>query len=476
MRHLAFSEGPYKTALLIKDSLLNPNIQNYYAIDWDSTICFSLDYEDKTNAKSIKEDLANILKACTYLQVKTLFVCDSAYFKVLTKKTKVELFYGSILPIDGFEVILAPSWRDLFYNSKLKAKLDLAVQALTTGCKLGNGIIHTETYPEGEAVLEWLQKLFNEDVYPQLTCDIETNSLSVISAKLLTISFAWTQHEGIAFAVTKENKPWLIDWFNSYKGKLIFHNASYDVSVLIQQLYMKDYLDYSGLITGLQAFKNIDDTKIIAYLATNSAEGNELSLKKLALEFAGNYGVLDEETPFESIPIADGLRYNLTDALATWYVYNKYYPKIADQLEIYNTIMIPSINSIVHMQLIGFPMDMDQIKVTSKTLNKTQKKHLQFLQHSKLIKEFEWELQKKAFIEKNNSLKKKVIPIEAFKTQLNPNSGPQTIDLLYNHLGLPILKRTDSGNPSTDGATLEQLFSYVLKEYELTKEGLSWKA
>lgn len=470
MRHLTFNESSsYKTALLIKDSSLTSNIRNYYDIDWNSTICLSLDYEDKTNATSIKEDLANILRACSHLQVETLLVCDPAYFKVLTKKTKVALYYGTVVPVDGFKVILAPNYQDLFFNSKLKTKLHLAVQALTTGVELGKGICHTEAYPEGQEVLEWLQKLSK---YPQLTCDTETNSLAVISARLLTISFAWSQHDGIAFSITEENKLWLMDWFSHYEGKLIFHNASYDVSVLIQQLYMQDYRDYSGLLTGLQVFKQIDDTKIIAYLATNSAEGNELSLKQLALEFAGNYGILDEETPFESIPLAEGLRYNLMDTLATWYVYNKYYPEITDQLEIYNEILIPSISSIVHMQLTGFPMDMSQIQKTGKELNKIQRKYLQYLQYSKLIKGFEWELQKEAFIQKNASLKRKVIPIESFRTQLNPRSNPQVAKLLYDYLELPVLKRTDSGNPSVEGDVLEQLLTFVLKKYDLTREEL----
>jgi DNA polymerase-1 len=472
MNHLAFTEkSTYQTALLIKSSALTPSIKDYYAIDWDDTICLSLDYKDKTNATNIKADLVNILKTCKFLGVKKLFVCDTAYFKVLTKKSKAEPYYGSVITTSDFDVIVAPNYQALFYNPKLQGKIDLAVQALTTSKVLGEGIIHSETYPEGEAILEWLQKLYE---YPKLTCDVETNSLAVASANLLTISFAWSKHEGIAFVVTPEVKRWLVNWFPQYQGKLIFHGGTYDVSVLIQQLFMKDLLDYEGLLTGLQVFKEIDDTKIIAYLATNSTEGNELSLKKLALEFAGNYGILDEDTPFTCIPIADGLRYNLVDALATWYVYDKYFPKMEadNQLNIYKEIMVPSLNSIVHMQLVGFPMDMGQIQQTNKILSKIQRKYLQYLQHNKIVKDFEWTLQKKAFIEKNAALKRKVIPIEQFKTQLNTNSGPQVAQLLYGHLGLPIINTTDSGAPSTDGDTLESLYNHVIQEYGLTDEDL----
>jgi DNA polymerase-1 len=55
---------------------------------------------------------------------------------------------------------------------------------------------------------------------------------------------------------------------------------------------MQDYLDYEGLLEGLDVFSNIEDTKIIVYLATNSTAGNDLKLKNLALEFAGNYSIM----------------------------------------------------------------------------------------------------------------------------------------------------------------------------------------
>jgi hypothetical protein len=38
-----------------------------------------------------------------------------------------------------------------------------------------------------------------------LTCDIETSGLN-IESQLLSISFAWDQHEGIAFAIAKKMK------------------------------------------------------------------------------------------------------------------------------------------------------------------------------------------------------------------------------------------------------------------------------
>lgn len=477
MNHITFVDrSTYTTALLIKDSSFNSKeIQANYPLDWQDTICFSLAYENgKAPVKLIKEALGSVLKACNHLGVTTLLVADTAYFKVLVKATKAEPLYGSVCQcaLGNFKVILVPNWQALFYNPAIKSKIDLAVNTLKaqlagTHTVMGTGIIHFEEYPTDPSI--WLQQLL---VYPILTCDIETTGLT-LEAELLSISFAWNQHEGIAFAITEENKSCLRQFFEIYKGKLIFHRATFDVTHLIHRLFMKDLLDYEGMLHGLDQF-NVEDTQVLAYLATNSTAGNDLKLKNLALEFAGNYAILDEETSPIDIPISELLKYNLIDALATWYLYNKFLPIVIqdDQLEIYETIMLPSIRSIVHMQLVGFPMDKDQIETTHKELLTIQTKWLKELARSKLIKEYEWTLQIEAFKKKNSELKVKHIPMDQFKTKLNPNSGKQLTGLLYEHFGFDVINTTDSGLPATDRETLEALYKKLIYENQLTEEDL----
>jgi len=475
--HLSFvNKDSYTTAVLIKKSSLKSEIKDYYPINWEDTICLSLDYSDKPKVKEIKENLINVVKACKHLNVKYLFVCDGSTFKVLTKKGKAEPYYGSVINNGEFEVILCPNYQGLFYNPNIQSKIDLAVTALNshiqgTHVTLGSNIIKFKEYPTGIAIQTWLQKLLE---CPVLTCDTETTSLHVLEANLLSISFSWALGEGIAFAVDDSTKQLLADWFKQYPGKLVFHNATYDISVLIQQLYMNDRLDYAGLLYGLDVFSNIDDTKIIAYLATNSTAGNELSLKKLALEYAGNYAILDDDSDIQSIPIDELLEYNLIDVLATWYVMDKYYPILVqdNQLDIYQTIMLPSIRSIVHMQLIGFPIDYQEIKKTNKELTKIQKKYLNQLYNNELVKEFEWILQKEAYAKKHAELKRKIIPLSQFKTKLNPNSGNQVAKLLYEYLELPVINTTDTGLPATDKETLESLLNHVIHKYQLSEEDL----
>jgi DNA polymerase-1 len=134
--------------------------------------------------------------------------------------------------------------------------------------------------------------------------------------------------------------------------------------------------------------------------------------------------------------------------------------------------MLPSIKSIVHMQLIGFPMEYSEIKKASKELNKIQKRHLNSLSNNKLIQDFEWLLQKEAFIKKNKELKKKYIPISGFKTSLNSNSGIQVAKLLYEYLEFPIINTTDTGLPATDKDTLIALYNQLIQEFNINESEL----
>ena len=84
--------------------------------------------------------------------------------------------------------------------------------------------------------------------YDALTCDTETRSLEFHNAGLESIAFAWDEHNFVSFCVDKDNaevkakqiKQMLKEFFVAYKGTLIYHNASYDIQILIFELWMKN--------------------------------------------------------------------------------------------------------------------------------------------------------------------------------------------------------------------------------------------
>ena len=129
-------------------------------------------------------------------------------------------------------------------------------------------------------------------------------------------------------------KELLKEFFLNYKGKKIFHNASFDTMFLIYHCFMKNLEDWNGMLEGLHCiFNNLEDTKIIAYLALNTCTTTSLSLKDLSHEYTGDYAQSDIDD-CSKIPMERLLPYNVTDTCATWYVYDKYKPRmIQDQQE-----------------------------------------------------------------------------------------------------------------------------------------------
>jgi len=110
MRHLIFKENPnnkYKIALLIKEMSFNKELLTTHYINpliklgvkETDLIGLSLKYSDtnKITAKVAKDHLKNILTTCKKLEVTTLLVADSNYFKFLIGVKKVEPHHGYVM-------------------------------------------------------------------------------------------------------------------------------------------------------------------------------------------------------------------------------------------------------------------------------------------------------------------------------------------------------------------------------------------
>ncbi|MDT9694279.1 hypothetical protein Q5762_39290, partial [Streptomyces sp. P9(2023)] len=74
---------------------------------------------------------------------------------------------------------------------------------------------------------------------------------------IATITFCWSQSEGISFPVDLSDNPALVrqylrDFFESFEQALIYHHIAFDVTVLIYQLYMQHITDTKGLLRGLK--------------------------------------------------------------------------------------------------------------------------------------------------------------------------------------------------------------------------------
>lgn len=446
----------------------------------------------KTPAREIKEFIQQELQQVLDDAETQYIICtDSDYFKILTKEAKAEANLGYVCDsVWGKQkVIYVPSYRQVFYDPPVvKAKIAQGMDALLNHIRgqytePGQGIIEFEAYPDTpEKIKAWLDQLL--EMNKPLAIDIEAFGLKHYNAGIGTITFCWSKTQGIAFNVDYEPIPGateapygrinrndivrnlLREFFIKYTQRQMYHNISYDVYVLIYQLFMDNLIDTEGLLHGMEIMlRNWDCTKLITYLATNSCAGNHLSLKDQAQEYAGNYAQ-DDIKDIRLIPNEQLLRYNLIDGLCTWYTYEKHWDTLIadDQLDVYNNIFKPACEDIIQMQLTGMPMNMDTVNQVAKEMETDRNQALKTIRESKLMKNFTLMLRQEWVDVKNAKLKKKQVTLADCDIEFNPNSGPQLQKLLFDYIGLPVLGLTKSKQPATDGDTIKALRTHTQSE------------
>ena len=387
-----------------------------------------------------------------------LIVADSNYFKFITKVAKISDKYGSVVKgkhpgYEHFTCVYVPNYKTLFKQPENAQLIELGIKAIAgTGTTvLINSAEYGFQYGSDRELLDSLYQ------YPVLAADIETTGLS-LEDEIVSISFAWTKHDGLAIDLSITGIYYLKKFLETYKGKLLFHNGLFDAKILIRSLWMEHATDHKGMMKGLQYFKDFDDTMILAYLAKNATTKVSLRLKEVALEYVGNYAIkIQDITKYTKAEI---LRYNLIDALATFYLWEKYHAETTSRP--YLEIFQPSLYSLIKMMLVGLPMDSNRVQEVHNILAAKEKVLNEQIQENKHVIKFTKQLQINACALANAKLKKLIKPLKHFENvKFNPGSHPQLGSLLFGSLQLPIIEKTKSGAPATGGDVLKDLENHT---------------
>lgn len=507
MQHCLFGpeQATYKVALLMKPiSFQPPSLRRNYVepLTYDGklveadVIGFTLGYDanGKAGVKQQKEYLSSLLPALDKLGITYLYCTDGQYFKTLTGEKKAEVHYGYVLPcsIKGFEhmqVVLGVNYQALNFDPKKAGPMAQGMSALLrhlTGEYVGIGeeIIEQEYYPESlddiKRTLDALHK------FPRLEADIEGFGLKFDQSGIGSIGFSYAKGCGTSFLIDYQPLPepetidkithygkqvknpavraLLREFLENYQGEMVWHYANFDIKIIIYELWMENYLDTVGMMKGLEVMtRNLHCTRLIAYLATNSCAGNELSLKTLAQEYAGNWAK-DDIKDIRLIPPAELLRYNLVDCISTRYVFDKYYPIMVrdNQEALYKGLFMDSVWLITQIELTGMPMCPEQIKKTKGELQALQAGYHEIIMDDPVIDQFNVILQTNLMHKANAKLKVKQHPLEHFKGKVfNPGSPLQLQILLYEVMGLPVIARTKTKQPATGAKTIKSLMDHV---------------
>lgn len=484
---------PKKVAFLVseKEMKVRDLIQNYFnplvtmGCNLDDIIVFNLKHNPNgkipvTKAREYLNQLEPILKS---MNIDHVMVCDGSYFKALTKQTKVDPHIGYRCDShmwDWANVFYCPGYRQMYFNPNVGTKITLALQGLSATIKGGMNIFDRSQFDNisylysTRDIRDGLVNLL--DSCQRLSYDIETFSLKVDEAGIGTIALAPSADYAVTFPVdfhqdqahSQAVRKMLAEFFAECKKReitLIPHGGTFDAKVLIWELFMQSGEDTNGLLDGLDIMMpDVEDTHTLAYLSLNSTAGNHLKLKELAFEYTGNYA-LTEINDITKHTLEEVLEYNAIDAMATFWLWDKYRPIVKDEQEhTYQEVFKPAEIDIVQMELTGLPMSMNAVLKAEDKLQVICSEADARIRRNPIILEFEDAYRELEAKKATAKLKKLVKTKDDFlHVTFNSNSNPQLQLLLYQGLGLPIIAETDAGAGKTDAKTLEALIEHEKK-------------
>lgn len=362
-----------------------------------------------------------------------LLVASTEIFKRLAKTTKTMVLMGWEIPsvlVEGYTLRFLPEPKSLVVSPSLfESNLSLALRKIP---KVSERVCTKVSTPH--AFEQLVQELHQHHL---LSCDIETCSLQVTQAGIYTIAFGVSPFSAFAVEIDCSNTPEkmreiLCKFLSTYKGKLIFHKAAYDVPILIYNLFMDEsFENRQGLLNGLDKLGIVEDTLLMVYLCTNSCAGNNLKLKQLAAQEYGDWGI--DVKDITTLPVSDVLEYNAIDAMATYFLYEKYLPllKEENQEHLYEDFKRYNLDCF-DMQLSGFTVSQERVKEFSDLVLNQEKDCLTALENNHYVDK-----------------------------PINWSSSKQLQELLYGKLNLPILGTTKKGVPSIESDILNRLSQQV---------------
>lgn len=293
----------------------------------------------------------------------------------------------------------------------------------------------------------WLARL---EAAPLVSLDTETTSLEPLDARLVGMSFALTpgvaaylplahHYAGVPPQLPREEvlaklKPWLEDPTKAKLGQ----NLKYD-----QHVFANHGIALAGVA---------HDTLLESYVL-ESDKGHDLeqlSRRHLGMNDLLSYtdvcGKGANQIGFAEVDLEKAREYAAEDADLTLRVHEALYPAICNEdslARIYRDIELPVREVLFAMERQGVLIDSGLLEQQSLDLG------------SKLT-----ELEARAH--------------EAAGRPFNLNSPKQLAEILFQQLGLPVLKKTPGGAPSTDEEVLTELaLDYPLPKLLLDYRGLA---
>ena len=284
----------------------------------------------------------------------------------------------------------------------------------------------------------WAKKINKCNVF---AIDTETSSLDTMTADLIGISLACKEGEGCYIPIKHlyEEMPNQIPLMQIQKilgsaitknqKKLVGQNLKFDLPMLNRH--------------GIKVKEFLGDTMLMSYVLNST--GTRHGLDRMALYYL-NYepmkyeevaGSASKQINFAQVEIPAATFYAAEDADITLRLFNHLNGMLEGQPKLINllqSIEYPMLQSLIRVETNGAKIDAQMLSKYSDEL----------------------------------AIKIKELSKAAFKMageEFNMDSPKQLVEILYNKLDLPVLKKTPKGQPSTNEDTLQRL----AEEYDLPK-------
>ncbi|OOF08590.1 MULTISPECIES: DNA polymerase I [unclassified Salinivibrio] len=381
---------------------------------------------------------------------------DAAYlsYQLATIKLDVELDFTpeQLVKQEPDNDTLVTMYRDLQFRRWLKeldegdapeeAVSDEPIPQETTIDRSGYQTLLTR-----DALDTWLKKIRDAEV---VAVDTETDSLNYMEANLVGISFAVAPGEAAYVPVAHDYleapaqlsldevlevlRPWLEDPSAAKVGQ----NLKYDASVFARHGITLKGIAYDTMLESY-VYNSVAGRHDMDSLAERYLQHTCISFEEIA-------GKGKKQLTFNQIPLEQAAPYAAEDADITLRLHQYLISKVTSDEKlktIFEFYEMPLVSVLSRMERHGVLIDKDKLATQSEAL------------HTRLI-----ELEREAF--------------EIAGEEFNLSSPKQLQAILFEKMGLPVVKKTPSGSPSTNEEVLQELsLDYPLPARILEYRGLA---
>ena len=291
---------------------------------------------------------------------------------------------------------------------------------------------------------DWVKKIKNSKAF---AVDTETDSVDTVTANLLGISISVNENEGcyIPLGHTYEDCPkqlsmdYVIKTLGSVieenQNKVVGQNLKFDIPILSRH--------------GINITNFLADTMLMSYVLNSTATRHgmdrlaEYYLNYTTTKYTDVTGTASKQISFAEVKLDVATNYAAEDADITLRLFNVFSPLLKDkpvQKKLLEDLEYPLVHVLARVEQNGAKIDKKKLA-----------------NHSQELSEKIDELSKQAF--------------KIAGEEFNLDSPKQLLEILYEKQGLPVLKKTPKGQPSTNEDTLQRLS----EEYELPRIILQYR-